>query len=211
MLTWTSLPIAQPQQNIFINSHTELLSHWNTIPATNAHHGQRKWWKLATRVPEPSVRYEVCISYFETVKCRQALIHQHATQLARLRNVIKPINSPSADQRVSLMSREINQIPKKSGDYYEVISICGELVFRSIFSRRQCFVNLSLAMRRLSWTLAGYWTLLDRRKPSVVSELRGCVKVEVAVLGSLSLIVLTVSVDDDAEVLLNVLRCQLTY
>ena len=36
-------------------------------------------------------------------------------------------------------------------------------------------------------------------------------KVEVAVLGSLSLIVLTVSVDDDAEVLLNVLRCQLTY
>ena len=133
MLTWTSLPIAQPQQNIFINSHTELLSHWNTIPATNAHHGQRKWWKLATRVPEPSVRYEDCISYFETVKCRQALIHQHATQLARLRNVIKPINSPSADQRVSLMSREINQIPKKSGDYYEVISICGELVFRSFF------------------------------------------------------------------------------
>ena len=39
------------------------------------------------------------------------------------------------------MSREINQISKKCGDYYEVISICGELVFPLDFSRRQCFVN----------------------------------------------------------------------
>ena len=42
-------------------------------------------------------------------------------------------------------------------------------------------------------------------------ELRNCVKVEVVVLGSTSLIVLMVSVDVSGEVLLNVLRCQLTY
>ena len=46
---------------------------------------------------------------------------------------------------------------------------------------------------------------------SVRSELRSCVKVEVAVLGSQSLIVLMVGVDVDDELMLNVLRCQLTY